>query len=335
LRICDQEACCRTTRLRPIRTNLVISLKKSAASTKATADQLYIELTAYIAGHINAPDPWTFYEELDHFLGPWGPQGYPLSFGKFYTQLFHNDPALQNNLEAWLWIQKTTIRLQEFIRDAVVELFQKGQLASLTEPRLNSLASVRHSRVFDNDGLALIVRVAPHLLPAMVSLPAVESASSLDYSSTSWLQTVDTLTLLSQAPPGSVLTAATAVGGRQHSAVIQRALATSGMNAVLAEQRQNAWYRAQFAKLRSAIESNRLNRIAWLSDIASLLEMMPLPDRCWREAARSLIAETETRNNQIANSYTAILKVHPEMRAKINELDPSWARYLAQPIHSQ
>ena len=44
-------------------------------------------ITAYRAS--TAGRPWTFYEQIDKYLGPWGEQGYPIAYGKKYCILSH------------------------------------------------------------------------------------------------------------------------------------------------------------------------------------------------------------------------------------------------------
>jgi len=39
-------------------------------------------LTSIIDGHPNATTTYTFYEEIDKYLGLWGKDGYPIAYGK-------------------------------------------------------------------------------------------------------------------------------------------------------------------------------------------------------------------------------------------------------------
>jgi hypothetical protein len=303
----------------------LISIKKTDAPTKANADQLSDEFAGVISGRVNAKDPWTFYEQLDQFLGPWGDSGYPLAQGKFYCQLFNAEPALQNNSEARTWVQRTTIKLQEAIRHSIVDLFLRGKLAAITEPQLRSLIVDMHPQIFDETGLALIVSVAPHLLPAVASLPAVEFVPLKGVPRAAWPQVLETLRRLSAGPPSQELVTPVAP---TRPGSIQRTEATSSMNALLAEQRQNAWYWSQFSKIHEAIQSGRLNRVAWLDGVSNQLNALNLSNPYWRKVAYELAAEADVQKGEVASAYSIMLKIHPEMRAKIDELDPPWALYI-------
>ena len=65
---------------------------------------MYDQLTSVIIGRPMAVQPYTFYEEIDAWLGPWGQNGYPLAYGKFYAAAFNSDilkdsPAMQKQFE--------------------------------------------------------------------------------------------------------------------------------------------------------------------------------------------------------------------------------------------
>src|SRR3954447_10705244 len=85
-----------------------------------TAQYVNDELTSVIAGHVNALTTYQFYEEIDNWLGPWGNTGYPIAYGKFYNVAFSTNPKLDNNAQARQWVWKTTILLQEALRDYLV-----------------------------------------------------------------------------------------------------------------------------------------------------------------------------------------------------------------------
>ncbi len=203
-----------------------------------------------------------------------------------------------------------------------MDLFQKNKLASLTEEQFRNFAFGTHPQAYDEGGLALVVMVAPELLPAIVAIPSVEFVPFHGNALSTWLQVVETLGRLATTVPGYVMAAS---AGPAHNGALQKAMATSGMNAILATQRQNAWYEAQFAKLQAAFQSGRINRIAWLDEVTNRLKVMAFPDAYWRDVARRLVAEADNRKSEIADSYVEMLQVHPEMRATIDQVDPNWA----------
>ena len=51
---------------------------KDAAPTPENLKTLHEGLTSVIVGHAGSIDMWTFYEEIENYLGPWGDNGYPI-----------------------------------------------------------------------------------------------------------------------------------------------------------------------------------------------------------------------------------------------------------------
>ena len=86
---------------------------KTAPATPESVAALRNGLTSEIAGHPGSVNLWTFYEELDAYLGPWGDDGYPLGYGKYYCKLFNENENLRANPATSEWIRKTTVALQE------------------------------------------------------------------------------------------------------------------------------------------------------------------------------------------------------------------------------
>jgi hypothetical protein len=303
---------------------MLISITRSDPPTQANVEKLRVDLTALIADHVNAKDPWTFYEQIDQFLGPWGDKGYPLSYGKFYCQLFNRNQKLQENLDTRDWVAKTTVKLQELIRDKIIDLFKNKKLASLTEDQFRAFAFATHPQAYDQGGLALVVLIDPEMLPVIILIPSVEFIPGHGNALSTWVQVLDTLLLLSRTVPGYVLAAS---AGPAHNLSFQKAMSTSGMNAILAEQRQNAWYETQFGRLKTAIQTGRLDRITWLDGVTNKLKVMSFADPYWRDVARQTVADAESRKSEIADFYVSLLHAHPEMRAAINQTDPTWTQY--------
>jgi hypothetical protein len=96
---------------------------KTAKPTPENIRMLEAGLTSVIAGHPQSIEPWTFYEELDQYLGPWGNKGYPIAYGKFYCIAFNANEKLMANAQTVEWVRKTTIALQEPLRDFVLTRF--------------------------------------------------------------------------------------------------------------------------------------------------------------------------------------------------------------------
>src|ERR1041385_9115989 len=89
---------------------------KNVPPTPLSSHALYTGLTSLMAGHPQAVETYTFYEELDKYLGPWGQKGYPIAYGKFYNVAFTSNEKLQANPITKEWVWKTTILLQEVLR---------------------------------------------------------------------------------------------------------------------------------------------------------------------------------------------------------------------------
>jgi len=303
---------------------MTITVKKDAPPTKANIDKLQIELTSLISGHVASTDPWTFYEEIEQFLGPWGSDGYPIGYGKYYCVLFTTNESLQNNQETKDWVAKTMVKLQELLRDAILDRFKQGTLGSITEPELRKLAFDTHPTAYDTGGLAKVVMTAPELLPVISLIPAVQYIPIYGNSLATVKQIVITIGKISDQIVGMVLIT---LAGPAHSGVLRKAMDTSGPHAIIAEQRRNAEYQAQFDKLLKEIRSGRLDRISWLEDLTDQLKKTPFPDGYWLDVARKTIQEADARKKVVAAKYRAMLNDRPDIRQQIDTNDPGWARY--------
>lgn len=100
---------------------------KNAPATPQNVSALRQGLTSVIAGHPGAIEPWTFYEELNAYLGPWGMQGYPIAYGKVYCMAFNGNEELARNPQTREWVRKTTVALQEPLRS-------RGQVLQVAHP---------------------------------------------------------------------------------------------------------------------------------------------------------------------------------------------------------
>lgn len=147
---------------------------KAASATQQNIRLLDLGLTSTIWGHPQATLPWSFYELIDNYLGPWGTKGYPIAYGKFYCQLFNDNEKLAHDPQGKEWVRNTTIALQEPLRDLIVSRFRAGTLPKLTEAELRSEAFRAHPRAYTKGGLTLVTMLAPELIPVIVSIPGAE-----------------------------------------------------------------------------------------------------------------------------------------------------------------
>jgi hypothetical protein len=118
--------------------------------------------------------PWTFYEQLEAYLGPWGANGYPLSYGKKYCQLFFHDEVLRNSPAACAWVHRTLILLQLALKEFVLKRFRAGTLGSVSAAELEQAAFDSHPLAYTEGGLPRVVMLDPLLTLYVASLPAAE-----------------------------------------------------------------------------------------------------------------------------------------------------------------
>jgi hypothetical protein len=299
----------------------IITIKKDTPPTKVNTDKLHAELTSLIPGHINSKQPWTFYEEIDAFLGPWGESGYPLAYGKYYCKLFNQDPNLRANFDARLWVERTTVKLQEALRDGIVYAFAHEKLPQMTEAEFRAFAFGTHPEAYQRGGLSSVIANAPYLVPVISTIPGKEFVPF--YSDNFWAtirQALDTMVRM-----GGDIGAAGA--GPAHTGILVKANQESGMNQLLAIQRRNREYEALFANVQSALRSGRLDRILWLEQVGAKLQETQFEDPYWLGIARSTMADVEKREHGIAARYRAMSTGHPEMLTQIQQFDPNWSKY--------
>lgn len=143
---------------------------KTAIPTASNVAALHDGLTVLIADRPGAAEPWTFYEVLDDYLGPWKEQGYPVGYGKHYCMAFNRNKRLQRNPHTRAWVQATTVALQEPLRDFVVARFRAGTLPALTAEELKAFAFSVHPQGYVQGGFTTVVLRAPEMLPVIVAI---------------------------------------------------------------------------------------------------------------------------------------------------------------------
>lgn len=181
---------------------------KSATPSEANIAALKDGLTSVIAGHPGSTQPYTFYEEVDTYLGPWGTSGYPISYGKFYCIAFNSNKKLMANADTKEWVRKTTIALQESLRDYIVSRFRSKTLSKLTEAEFRQYAFDTHPAAYTAGGLALVVMVAPELIPVIATIPGAEFDPRSPNFGPTVVQVFKTLALIGPQMVGTTLAAA-------------------------------------------------------------------------------------------------------------------------------
>jgi hypothetical protein len=98
---------------------------KTAAPTKDNVRLLAEWLQDIMAFHpLTADRPWTFYEQVDAYLGPWGSAGYPMAYGKKYCVLFYGNQTLNRDPAGARWVTRTLLYLQQELVAFIIGRFR-------------------------------------------------------------------------------------------------------------------------------------------------------------------------------------------------------------------
>lgn len=273
---------------------------------------VYRELTSIIAGHGNATTTYKFYEDLDKWLGPWGQEGYLIGYGKKYNILFTTNKKLNSNATTKRWVWKTTIFLQEAIRDFVVNAVKYGQ--AITESRLREAAFASHSKAYSQGGLATVVLIEPLLIPIVISIPKATFVPS--WSATfgyTVLQVIDSARIV--IPQfGSNLVAAVFPA---HSGSFRNA-ARSDMNRML--HRNNAGVAMQ--RLQGMIQAGKLDNLEMLDSIIAHIGKSQYDPMTLRNA-QAVLKAAKHRRIEIANKIRIMLYDAPLIYRDVKKMYPN------------
>lgn len=289
---------------------------KHAEATPDNVRRLQDGLTSVVAGHPLAQTTYTFYEELDAYLGPWGSAGYPIGYGKLYNLAFTTNEKLQADPVTREWVWRTTITLQEHLRDFVVGRFRQGTLATLTEPELRRAAFQSHPTAYTESGLALVATVAPELTVLIVLIAGAEFSPFSPNFAATIAQATETAGLVLPQVLGMGLAA---MAGPAHTGLFARA-ARRDLN----RQLQEANLSRELTEARRAVLSGRFDRIAWLNRLTDRLNSTQFPDQGFAEAARQIVILADARKRRIANTYRALIRERPDLESRFNEHEPGW-----------
>jgi len=269
---------------------------------------VYNELTSVIAGHPKATTTYRFYEELDAWLGPWGDKGYPIAYGKFYNRKFTENEKLMANPVTNKWVRKTTVYLQEALRDYVVDRVRNCTISNLTEQQLRTAAFNSHPKAYDDGGLANVVLYAPELIPYIMVIPSKEFLPSSPNFTPSVKQVFSTLGLVTPKVLGGVLAAV--------------ALPAPGVvrKAIRKDQRRFLDEMAvsrELGKLKNLINNGEFDYIPWLDQIIAQLQKRDFSDKGLNRFAVSVIDAARRRKTMIREKIVKSLKESPDVRKRI------------------
>jgi hypothetical protein len=289
------------------------SLKSDATSVKQVRDLL----TSVIAGHPRvAMQPCTFYEELDAWLGPWGDNGYPIGYGKFYCIAFNSNEKLLADQITNEWVKNTTVALQQSLVDYIGDRQRAGTLGSITEPQLRGAAFASHAKAYTDGGLAKVACTAPELLPIIALIPKREFKYTLLelvlkgpaalYSDPTLRQVLETVVRVSARLPGYVLPA---LAGPAHTGIF-RIAATRDAQAFQMEMRLGR----ELEALRNAINDGELDDVQTLTIIIDKLDATRFPDSGLATLARMIISSAELRKQMLQKYYKDLLPRSPAIQ---------------------
>ncbi|HEY6946104.1 MAG TPA: hypothetical protein VI431_13260 [Candidatus Acidoferrum sp.] len=292
---------------------------KNAPPTPENVQALHSALTSLIARHPQATDDWTFYEVLDDYLGPWGMNGYPIAYGKFYCVAFNSNEKLMANPATHDWVARTTVRLQESLRDYIVQRFKQGTLGKMTEAELRKAAFDSHPAAYTDGGLATVTLAAPELIEVIASIPGKEFSPFSQNFKSSVNQVFATLELVAPRTAGMGLAA---LAGPAHTGLLSRAI-QKDMLEMAREQSMGL----KLKELQKHIQSGRLDDIATLNGITDRLNATQYPDPGLSALARAVIRTADDRKHYVAQTYRKFLQQRPDLRGRFDKAQPGWNRW--------
>jgi hypothetical protein len=295
--------------------SLPLPPRKLIRTDAATAKLVHDQFTSVVAGHVQATTTYRFYEELDDWLGPWGQSGYPIAYGKFYNLAFTGNQKLMSNPQTKDWVWKTTILLQEALRDFVVACVKNGSIVSLTEAQLRKAAFDSHPKAYAEGGLALVTMTAPELVPVIATIPAKEFSPTSENFGPTVKQVFVTLGYILPQMTGTALAT---LAGPAHTGLFSRA--------VQMDQRRfmdQMNLSRELTGIRTAVELGYLDHVPLLDALIAQLNARQFPDQGFAQAAREIVMAALQRRTRVLAGYQELLKQSPEVRGRIDKAFPN------------
>jgi hypothetical protein len=269
------------------------------------AESVHAMLTSVIEGHPQATTAYTFYEEIDRWLGPWGESGYPIGYGKFYCIAFNSNAELMANPTTRDWVRKTTILLQSELRDYIVGRIRDGTAAAITEPEVRKAAFESHASVYTRAGLTLVALTAPELIPVISLIPRKEfDPDSPDFVPTV-MQVFETAWLVGRQVPGSML--ATLMPA--HSGLLRNAIQADRMGL---RHEEMTWQ--HLAALRDGIDRGEVDNPVMLQRVVMGLNATEYASRPLADLANEVVSAANRRLHRLRSYYDTLLKNSPQLR---------------------
>ena len=299
--------------------------EKDSKPTDENIQKLDQWLTSIIAGHPGATRTYTFYEEIDKYLGPWGNGGYPIGYGKKYNILFTSDPSLRTDIYVQQWVWKTTIKLQEELKNFIVKAYRDRRLYPMDKnywtplilkERLKDAAFNSHSKAYVSGGLTIVAIVSPDMIQHIVSIPRKEFSPLSSNFKASVKQVLETIEKI--VPEVAGVTLAT-LAGPAHTLSFQHAIRMDE-NAV--------WEHRQLLDslnwLKGAIRRKEMDVPATLDEIVRRLNAREFPDMRTAAMARDIIEAASVRKRELAYGYSMEVARDPSLRPFYNKCLEGW-----------
>lgn len=249
------------------------------------------------------------------WLGPWGQQGYPIGYGKFYNVAFTTNQKLMANPTARGWVWRTTILLQEALRNYVVSRIRDCTLPDIREAELRQAAFDSHAAAYDRGGLAMLTLVAPELIPIIATIPRREfSPTSANFSS-SIKQVLDTIMRILPEIIGAGLGA---LAGPAHTGIFRRA-AQQDTRRFLDEMAISR----ELGAIKSMIERGDVDYVPVLDQIIQQLNVREFPNQGFAQAAREVVYAAQIRRQNVIRNTDNLLQQSPIIRSRVEAAFPN------------
>ena len=288
---------------------------KSAPADPANVKALHDGLTSVITGHPGSVEPWTFYEVLDDYLGPWKDKGYPIAYGKYYCIAFNGNEKLRSNPQTKEWVRATTVALQEPLRDFVVERFRKGTLGRLTEAELRAYAFSVHPKAYVEGGLTIVALTAPEMIPIIASIPSAQFNPKSENFRATIKQVLATMKEVLPQAAGTVIAAMMPA----HSGLFMHA-ARRDMDNFRRDMGLNRW----LIETRRQLNAGQLDNFPALNEMTQKMNATQFKDQGLARAAREVIDAANSRKRSLAKYYREQLTKNPNLKNSIDQLQPGW-----------
>jgi hypothetical protein len=297
-----------------------MDLNKSPKPTKESIAQLDDWLRSITAYH---PDtngkPWTFYEKIDEYLGPWKEKGYPIAYGKKYCILFSNDKKLSQHPSGARWVRRTLVLLQDALSDFVLAVFKAGKLPSLTETQLRDAAFSSHKKAYTQGGLTMVVMLSPHLAFDIMKIPSAEFSPAASNFGWTVTQTLDTIGIVIDETVASFLAT---VNLPTHSQLLR--------HSVNKDSRTNQdSYRTitRLSYVRDKVRAGTCDHVEVLEKLEAGLATSLFVEPGQLQVAGAVIAEVRKRKDAVKLRYLREIGMDASLKDVFKAYDPAGCRW--------